>query len=227
MKRMSVALCSLLTITVLCASAAAQRGGGPRMDPAEQAAAWKLEAGGVAHGLELDGAATAKLAEAYATARASQREGMAEIRSTGERGPGMFQVMQELNAKESGKLGKALGEFLSDGQVTKALAPLGTFNNQWDRMASAIAGFELPEDKLQLALSLIQTYVVDSDKARQEAIAAMDFQSMRAANEELKARLDEGLKLLLPQEDLATWTEATAFRRRGGRGGGGGGRQGR
>jgi hypothetical protein len=219
-------LAALTTIAAfaVAANASAQGRGGPPMDPEKQAAAWKLESQGVAHELSLDDAAAMKLAEAYAAARKAQGAEMETLRGTGERGPGMFQQMQEINAKERSKLGDALNGFLTEEQTTKALAPLGTFNNQWDRMADVISGFKLEDEKLYKALALISKYVVESDEAREKAMASGDFQSVRDSMQELKAGLDKSLADVLSEEQLATWTEATASR--GGRGGGGGGGRG-
>ena len=63
-------------------------------------------------------------------------------------------------------------------------------------------------------------YVVASDKARAEAMAAMDFQSMRSAMQELKGKLDADLAEILSEEQLAAWKTGTTQRGRGGPPGG-------
>lgn len=204
------------------------RGGGPRMAPEKQAAAWELEAKGVAHQLSLSAEETGKLVAAYQEARKSQGEAMTKLReeSSGGGGFGGFEAFRELSDSERSKLETALKGFLSDEQVATAIVPLGTFNGEWDRMADALIGFALADDKLNSALKHVQVYVVANAKAREEAIANMDFQSMRGASQELKGKLDGELASILSEEQLAKWTEATT--RRGGRGGrgGGGGRRG-
>ncbi len=134
---------------------------------------------------------------------------------------GRFMEMQELSEKERAKLKAAIEGFLSEGQVTKALESLGTFSRQWDRFVDTVAGFQLEDGPLYSALGFVTSYVVDSEKARREAMANMDFQSMRGATQELKATLDASLAGILSETQLASWKEATAFR---GRRGGGQGR---
>lgn len=203
-------------------SVMAQRGGGQGLSPEKRDAAWGIEAGGVAQQLKLSDEKAAKLTAAYKAARTSQGEAMRELRATAERGPGMFQEMQALNEAELGKLKKSLAGDLSDDEITGALASLGTFSTQWDRLVDVFASFGLGDDKQGKGLALIAKYVVDSDKARAEAIANMDFQSMRGAMQTLKGELDTAIAATLSEEQLATWKEKTAQRGRGGRGGGGG-----
>lgn len=225
-KQRWTALCALLILTIAADATAQRRGGGPRLDPANQAAAWKLQASGVAHELSLGDEEAAKLAEAYTAARKAHDAEMQELRGTGERGPGMFQQMQEINAKERSKLGEALNGFLDEEQTAKALAPLGTFNNQWDHLAHVIGGFDLENEKQHKALALVSAYVVKSDEARESAMASGDFQSVRESTRVLKEDLDKSLADVLSEEQLAKWNEQTAFRGRGGPGGGGGRRGG-
>jgi hypothetical protein len=103
------------------------------------------------------------------------------------------------------------------------VAQLGTFSNDWDRMVQLIATFKLA-DKQTKALDLISAYMVDYTAVRNKAIASGDFQSMRTVAQEYKTKLDDGLKPILSEEQMAKWTEATAARSRrgGGRGGQGG-----
>ncbi len=105
---------------------------------------------------------------------------------------------------------------MSDKQAAEAIASLGTFNGEWDRMLDVLAGFKLDDDKLFKALTLISTYVVDYNKAVNAAMASQDFQSMRSARETHKATLDSGLAKILSPSQLIAWNQATAPRRRGG-----------
>lgn len=208
--------------------AAAQRGrgGGFRLDPEKADAAWSLQAQGVAKQIEVSGDALEKLTKAYKAARKSQGEAIRELMSGGGGGgPGRFMEMREISEEERGKLREALDAFLNDDQTKKAVESLGTFSGQWDRFVNTIAGFQLEEKKLYMALNLIAKNVVESDAARSEAMANMDFESMRTATQNLKANLDDGLAMILSKEDFTKWTEATARRGRGrgGFGGGGGG----
>ena len=82
-----------------------------------------------------------------------------------------------------------------------------------------VLGFKLEPEKQTKALELIAGYVVESNKARAEAIAAQDFQSLRTASEELKGMLDMSIASLLSAEQIETWKTETQRRQRGGGGG--------
>ncbi len=188
------------------------RGGGPQLAPEKAQAAWTLAVRGVANELSLSKEATSKLNDAYKAARESYQKAMEELRGTG---AGGFEGFQDLTVRERGKLETALKGFLSDKQAAMAMEPLGTFNSEWDRMLDVLADFKLGNKNLFMALTLISTYVVDYSKAVSAAMASQDFQSMRTARETHKATLDSGIAEVLSKEQLATWNEATAPRRRG------------
>lgn len=227
-KQLSLAMGLTALAVVFSYSASAQFGGGRGgggMSPEQRAAAWKVEADGVAHSLKLSGEQAAKLTSAYTDARESHSNAMAELRKGAQPGPGMFEEMQALNEAERSKLHNALGDVLSGAQLDAAMSSLGTFNNQWDRLADTYAAFQLSEDKKYQGLDPITQYVVASDKARTEAMAAMDFESMRTASQALKEQLDASLQDVLSAEQHAEWVEKTAPRQRGGGGGRGGGQR--
>lgn len=192
--------------------AAAQFRRGPQLAPEKAQAAWTLAARGVASELGLSREATSKLVNAYKAARESHQKAMQELSGGG---PGGFQAYQELTEKERGKLEAVLKGFLSDEQAAKAMASLGTFNREWDRLLDVLAGFKLDDKKLFKALALVSTYVVDYDKARRSAMANQDWESIRTAREKHKGILDSGMAKILSKEQLATWNEATAPRPRG------------
>jgi len=187
---------------------------GPQLDPEKAQAAWTLAARGVANELGLSKKDTSQLIDAYKAARESYQKAMqGMIAGGGARGS--REARQELITNEQGKLETALKGFLSDKQAAEAIASLGTFNGEWDRMLDVLAGFKLDDEKLFKTLALVRTYVVDFDKARSSAMASQDWESMRTAREELKGKLDSGIAEVLSKEQLATWNEATAPRRRG------------
>lgn len=185
--------------------------GGPQLELEKARAAWTLAAQGVAKELGLNNKATSQLIDAYTAARGSHRKALEGL-SGGREG---FQASRELTDKERDKLETVLKGFLSDEQAGKALASLGAFSGEWDRMLDVLAGFKLGDEPLYKALPLISTYVIDYDQARSKAIANQDWQSMRSARQGLKEKLDAGLAEIFSQEQLATWKEATAPRRRG------------
>lgn len=216
---------ALIIGAVLCApalNAAAQQGGGggPRMTDEERAAAWTIEATGVSKELGLNEADTSKVVAAYKKSRESHGNAVQELRDSGAVGPEMFQQMQAIADTERGKLAAELEAAIGKEKADTAITTLGTYNRNWDRFVNVLASFGLDTGKQQQALGHIAKYVVDSDKAQQEAMASFDIDGMRAAMQEIKASLDSSMEGLLSAEQLATWKERTAGR--GGPGGGGG-----
>lgn len=138
-----------------------------------------------------------------------------------------LKAMEELNTSERAKLEKALAATLSAEQTTKALASLGTFNRQWDGMASTIAGFKLEAAKQQTALEAIEDFVVAQSKARAGA-GDGDREATRTAMQESRQTLAESLKKVLSEDQAKTFEESMrggGMRGPGGpegRGGGGG-----
>lgn len=216
----AVGLALAVVLTAFNATAQFGRGRGPQLAPEKVEAAIALEAKGVARDLALSKDVAEQLVAAYRDARHSHQKGMAELFGQGGGGGGMgrFMEMQELSEKEGAKLKAATEAFLSEKQAAKALESLGTFSRQWDRFVDTLVGFQLEEAPLYSGLGFVRSYVVDSEKARSEAMANMDFQSMRGATQELKAALDTSLTGILSEIQVASWKEATTFR--GPRGGG-------
>ncbi len=199
--------------------AMAQRGGGIQISQEKLDEAWKAQATEVSRGFKLDTEKIAKVVEAYKASRESQAEQVQELFSGGQRGPGMFQEMQEINETESGILKENLMKFLSEKESETAATSLGSFNREWDRLVVTVLAFKLEPEKQTKALELIAGYVVESNKARAEAIAAQDFQSLRTASEELRGMLDMSIASLLSAEQIETWKTETQRRQRGGGGG--------
>lgn len=231
----SIALIAVAVVFGIGAVAAnAQGPGGPQLSPEEREAAWELQAKGVAKDLGLADDATAKLVEAYKAARKSHQEALAGLAGGGAPGGGgalgggggaeRFQAFQKLNEEHRAKLKEALSGVLNEEQAGKALASLGTFNRQWDRMVDTLAGYGLDAEKQAKGLSLIAAYVVEADAAMAKARESGDFQAVRTAAQGLKEKLDSGMAEVLSAEQLAEWKTATAFR--GGRGGAGRGPEG-
>ncbi len=210
----SVALLAMGLMAFAVAMADAQRGtGGPRMSQEDREAAWTLEAKGVAHDIGASGEESGKIVTAYIAARASHGAAMREARENSGGGRGNFQAYRAITTKERDTLSKALAEIVSTEKAAAATESLGTFNNQWDRMASAVAAFGLAEEKQNACLTMIAKHVVTSDKVRREAFANQDFQSFRVTSQEQKSALDEQMAAQLSEEQLATWKERTTRRR--------------
>lgn len=215
-----------LCAAVACAwgiDAAAQGRGGPPMAPEKLDAAWTLEATGVSNDIGLNDGDTAKVVSAYKASRESHGKAVADLMATGERGPGMFQQMQDIATLERAKLAKQLEEAIGKENADKAVNVLGTYNRGWDRLVDTLAGFGLDAAKQSQGLTKIANHVVEIDKAQQDAFASFDMEGFRAKSQELKAALDESMGEILSAEQLASWKESTAPRGRGGPGGPGGG----
>ena len=206
-----LSIVGLILLLVGATEVSAQFRMGPQLEPEQAQAAWTLAARGVANELGLSKKVTSQLVDAYKAARESYQKAMQGLSGGG----GGFQAFRELAGKERGKLETALKGFLSDKQTAEAIASLGTFNGEWDRMLDVLADFKLNDKNLFKALTLISTYVVDYSKAVSAAMASQDFQSIRTARETHKGTLDSGMAGILSKEQLATWNEATAPRRRG------------
>ncbi len=208
-------LCVVCALLLLVSSTDVFAQGRRGLEPEKQAAAEELEAKCVAKMLKLSKEATEQLVAAYKAARDSHRKAAEGIQSSqeGDRAA-RFQRFRQLGDTEREKLEAALQGFLTEEQVKKAMASLGTFSWRWDRYVDALAGLELSEENLYKALELVNTYVVDSSKATQEASADRDWEAQRAILQKHKEKLDTELAAVLSQEQLAKWTEATAGRGR-------------
>jgi hypothetical protein len=225
-------------VAALCFAAFAQaqmRGrGGPQMSPEEASAVWTLQATHVAGSLDLSKEQTTTMVDAYKVARESYQTAVREkmeaaMADAGEgdrraRFQAMREAQEEVAKAEIAKLEKALSGF-GEEKTKTAVAQLGTFSVEWDRMVQVVAGLNLG-DKQDEALDLVGTYNVDYTAARNEVMAGGDFQAMRGVRQEYKTQLDDGLKAILSEEQMASWTEATQRRGRRGGGGGMGGRRG-
>jgi Spy/CpxP family protein refolding chaperone len=205
-------------------AAAQPPGGGPGRDqsPEETAKAIELEAKTVAQILSLNEEQTGKLVEAYKASRESQR---AALQRGGGGGRGNWEERAKAVEAEREKLATALKGFLSQEQTDKAMTYLGgsTMGRGWDRMVLLLDGMELEDAKKKEALARVAEYVVESNKAMEEARAASSFDGIREKMQASKTKLDEDLGKILSAEQLAKWKEGTAMRGRGFGGGGGGG----
>jgi polyhydroxyalkanoate synthesis regulator phasin len=208
-----------------------QRGQGPAaLSPEKAKAAWELQAQGVAKRLGFSEEQTKAVVKAYAEARESQSKATQKLRDdmrekmqdeSADRRAVMAEqqkAIEELNKTERSKLEAAITKATSAEQATKAVTSLGTFNRQWDLMASTIAGFNLDAAKQQPALDAIETFVVaQSANVRQGPDA--DREAARTAMQETRQKLTDALAKVLSEDQMKAFEEAT----RGGRGAGRGG----
>jgi len=227
-------VCLALGVAVALGAVNAQAQTGRRLGsiltPDEAAAAWALQAGQVAHKLELSEDNAETLAAAYATARSELATAVESKRQEMGRGAGSGRdrmmawrkLSTELSAAHREKLEQALSAFLAEGQTSEAVALLAPLSTRCDHMVHTLAGFKLG-DKQDQALGLVNDYVVKQAAALQALPGSGDYSQMRDQFTTGKADLDKALAAILSAEQLAKWQEATAMRRPGGPGG----RQGR
>ena len=192
------------------------------VSPEKAKAAWEVEAKGVAGRLGLDAEKTKALAKAYSDAReshtAAQTKMFDEMRGGGGDRTEMRQKMEDMNKAEREKFEKALGATVNADQKTKVMGSLGTFNQQWDRVADAIVGFNLEPKKHQDVLNAVEDWVVAQGKARAN-MAGGDREAAQTAMQESRKKLVDTVKPLLTEDQLGKFEAAMG---RGGRGGPGG-----
>ena len=212
-------------VVALCFAAFVQaqtpRRGRPRMSQRETVAAWTLQATHVAGTLALSEEQTAKLVDAYKQVReTSLREKIEEARENIDpadreaRSRAIREAREEVAKAEMAKIEKALSG-LDEEKVKKAVAQLGTFSSEWDRMVRIVAGLKLG-DKQAKALELVTAYIVDYTAARNEASASGDREATRRLRQELSTELEDGLKAILSEKQMAFWNDMTSRRGRGG-----------
>ncbi|MBS0189596.1 MAG: hypothetical protein U0573_09195 [Phycisphaerales bacterium] len=230
--------------------------GGRPLSAEKAKAAWELEAKGVAHRLGLTADQTKSLTAAYLAARESQQSATEKIRQEAmqkaqENGGGfesmreMMKQVEETTTAERAKFKQAISGSLSSEQADKAVASLGTFSRQWDRIVDVFGGFKLEGDKQQQGLNAIEDYSVAMAAAQAKAQAAIPQgppnrqapaeggapgaagtearDAMRNASQEGRKKLTEALQPMLSKEQMTKIEETIG----GGRMGEGGGRGGR
>jgi hypothetical protein len=212
-----------LAVVLSCSSGAiAQRfGGGPPMAPEKAEAVWTLQANAMGTELSLGKKAQPKLAKTYLAARKSHQAAMAGLGDQQGDRQARFQAFREVNEQERAKLEEALKGILKKDKLETAISVLGTFDRRWDNYTNVVIGLSLDKAKSGAVMKEVNGWVAKSTKARQEAMAQQDWQSMRERGQELKAALDGALEKVLSTEQQAEWTEKTARRGRGPGGGGG------
>lgn len=215
-RRRVVGLTAGIVLCLVSTAALAQRGGGPRLTPEKQEAAWTLQAEGVAKAAEVSEENTPKVVAAYIASRKNLQEAMGSLGGGG----GMREEIQKLYAAERERLTEALTQVLPEEQVGSVAGPLGTFYREWDRLVDALAGLELSAEKQEEGLALIAAYVVESDKAMQGASGG-DWQALMDGWQARKTKLDGDLaeQLGLTPEQAETWKQATMVGRGRGTGG--------
>ena len=219
----------VLTITivaVLCfamfAQAQSQRQRGQQISPKKLAEAWTMQATYVAGTLDLSEEQTAKLVDAYKQARESYTTSLPErikleresVTDRESRAQVVSKARENTVKAEIAKIEEALSG-LSEDKVKKAVAQLGTFSAEWDRMVLVVDDLKLGDEQTEV-LELITAHVVDYTAARNKAMASGDRQAGRNTRQEFKTKLDDDLKEILSDKQMDTWNMLMPSRERGG-----------
>lgn len=215
--------------------------GGRQLSAERAAAAWNLQATGVAARLGLNAEQTKATVAAYNAARESQRsigdkmreEMMQKAREDGPNPEMMRDMMkkaEEVNATEREKLQAALTTAIGADATAKAMPSLGLFSRQWDGLVDVFSTFKLESGPQQTGLNAIEDFAVTNAAAlakaremqanRGEDGAPPNREGMRAAAEEGRQKLIDAMQPILNKEQLTKLEEAIPGAGRGGPGGG-------
>lgn len=216
--------------------------GGRQLSAERAAAAWNVQATGVAARIGLNPEQTKATVAAYAAARESQRtigdkmreEMMQKAREDGPNPEMMRDMMkkaEEVNTTEREKLQKALTAAIGADATAKVMPSLGLFSRQWDSVVDVFSTFKLESPANQTGLNAIEEYAITNAAAQAKMREAQanrgadgagqpDREGMRAAAQEGRQKLIDAMKPILNKEQLTKLEEALPGAGRGGPGGG-------
>lgn len=149
-----------------------------------------------------------KLQELYVITRKNQREAIKELPEENDKQKSRLAII-EVNQKEKSNLQAQLKNVLTEEQIAQVIPLLGSFNPRYDSYTELIMSLELDEEKNSAAMKLIGEYIINYDKARQQADSSGERFSAKVSSE-LKSKLDNGLKNILTSEQYDRWLEATS-----------------
>lgn len=110
----------------------------------------------------------------------------------------------EVLKTEQDKLKTALTKFLSEDQVNKAMASLGSFDRNWDVIVNTIADFNLGEAKTAEALHPVHAYVSSIHTPR----ISGSGDAGRTTNRQARQDLIDAMKKVLSQEQMDKFQQA-------------------
>ena len=223
------------------------RQGGPQLSAERAAAAWKLQAEGVAKRFDLDPTSTNTLVDAYVTQRKGNQAESDKLRedmrkemendSGGDRREAMRKMMTKQDEQQKASreaLRTSIAGVLKGDQLDKAMKSLGAFNRQWDQAVDSVAFFKLDAAKQQKALEALEDYVVTGGEIMAKARAMFEIgdmsggQKLREEADKARQQCIDAVKPMLTQEQAIKFEEALprgmgGMRGPGGFGGGPGG----
>ncbi|HEX8877902.1 MAG TPA: hypothetical protein VF777_14230 [Phycisphaerales bacterium] len=200
--------------------------GGPQLSPERSAAAWKLQAEGVAKRFDLDPTGTSSLVDAYVAARkenqAAADKAREEMRKEFEDDNAdrrelmrkMTVRQDELQASSRESLKKSIAGVLKGEQLDKAMKSLGSFSRQWDQAADAIAFLKLDAAKQQKALEAVEDYTLKLTDIGNKMRAMFEIgdmsggQKLREEIEAARKACIETVKPLLTSEQAIKFEES-------------------
>ncbi len=223
------------------------RQGGPQLSAERSAAAWKLQAEGVAKRFDLDPTSTNTLVDAYLTQRKGNQVESDKLRDEmrkemendagGDRREAMRKMMikqDEMQKTSREAFRTSIAGVLKGEQLDRAMKSLGAFNRQWDQAVDAVAFFKLDAAKQQKALEALEDYVVTGGEIMAKARAMFEIgdmsggQKLREEADKARQQCIDAVKPMLTQEQAIKFEEALprgmgGMRGPGGFGGGPGG----
>jgi hypothetical protein len=200
--------------------------GGPQLNPERSAAAWKLQAEGVAKRFDLDPTGTTTVVDAYAAARKENQTAADKAREemrkemendSGDRREMMRKMMvkqDEINSVSRESFKKAISGVLKGEQLDKAMKSLGSFNRQWDQAVDAVAFFKLDASKQQKTLEAIEDFTLTQTEIGNKMRAMFEIGDM-SGGQKLREEMDkarqtciDAVKPLLTPEQAIKFEEA-------------------
>jgi hypothetical protein len=168
--------------------------------------AWKLQVQIVAEDSGLSKDQTAKLTEAYLTARRSHKQALKELPEEADKDKARA-ATQEAVETDREKFLTSLKGVMSDELIAKVTPTLGSFNAKWDGFVIVLQDLKLNPATMKSALKFVITYVTEYETSSSESMKAFN---RKPNSRPFKDKLDRDLSGLLSAEQMAQWKEATA-----------------
>jgi hypothetical protein len=116
-----------------------------------------------------------------------------------------FTIAQEINSKERLKFLASLKRFITETQANEAIITLGSFNQNWDNDINLLTSFNLDQEKMDTAMHLLYSYIVDLEKG----MKISEGKSSHRISRDLKNNLDIKMERLLTEKQYVVWKDVT------------------
>jgi len=208
MKPFKIVLNFLIILIFFTSSLYTQNNQG-KTDKLKAKKVWEIQAKSIAKEFSLSTEKTAELITVYIAARESLKDAYKTMPEENDAAKKKA-AKNALKDVERKKLEKSLMDILSKEQLTVAMKSLGSFNPRWDRFVRIIVGFKMDEVKYDAALIEVNKYITSYQEAYQEAAQKGERFSGKKSRE-LKETLDNGLSVILLENQLVEWKSASAL----------------